>query len=285
MNEGEDVGDRLVGSNWVSGRRRGSRLRFAGMLVLLLWWVVGCAVPGRLYLAVPVISGSLRGDAILSSETRLRRVVIHRENPMLNQRSEVALSPTGVFSFEAVEFKVAGREYSKSYRVFLHIQNAKESRVIWRATLSRQALAGPIALDCDLDRPAPHGQPCWVREPTQQPWHVAEGKRTFERLCAGCHGANGSGKVSRGTPTDGRPPDLREISLRRGGRFDRALVAEWIEGRSLPVSHGTRTMPVWGESLSDEYERYVEGDELIGAELDPVLAYLESLQRTSEPEP
>ena len=37
-------------------------------------------------------------------------------------------------------------------------------------------------------------------------------------------------------------------------------------------------MPVWGERLSEEFERYAEGDELIGATLDPVLAYLESIQ-------
>jgi hypothetical protein len=42
-----------------------------------------------------------------------------------------------------------------------------------------------------------------------------------------------------------------------------------------------RVMPIWGERLSAEYERYAEGDALIGATLDPVLAYLESLQETN----
>ena len=37
-------------------------------------------------------------------------------------------------------------------------------------------------------------------------------------------------------------------------------------------------MPVWGERLSIEYERYPRVDALIGARLDPVLAYLRSRQ-------
>ena len=75
------------------------------------------------------------------------------------------------------------------------------------------------------------------------------------------------------------PPDLRLIAARRDGRFDRVEIAEWIEGRSTPMAHGSRVMPVWGERLSEEFERYSEGDDLIGATLDPVLAYLESIQK------
>lgn len=42
-------------------------------------------------------------------------------------------------------------------------------------------------------------------------------------------------------------------------------------------------MPVWGERLSNAFAGYVEGDELIGATLDPLVAYLESLQAGSPP--
>ena len=38
-------------------------------------------------------------------------------------------------------------------------------------------------------------------------------------------------------------------------------------------------MPIWGEVLSVEYERYSDGEALIGAALDPLVSYLESLQR------
>ena len=37
-------------------------------------------------------------------------------------------------------------------------------------------------------------------------------------------------------------------------------------------------MPVWGERLSQTYSRYAEGDALVGARLDPIVAYLMSIQ-------
>jgi len=247
-------------------------------LFVWLFLVVSCAVPGRLYVVAPAISGSVRGGEFADGESALRRIVIHRESPTLHNRAEFPLSAGGDFSFGPVEFVIAGHEYSKFYRVFLHLQTGGRDRVIWRANLSRRELAGPIELDCDLERPPAHGQPCWVVEPTSHPWHVSQGRRTYQRLCSNCHGSDGGGGISSASPLDRTPPDLTTIASRHGGRFDRVEIAEWIEGRSLPASHGTRRMPVWGDNLSDTYQRYAEGDELIGATLDPVLAYLESVQ-------
>lgn len=246
--------------------------------LVLLFLAASCAVPGRLYLVAPAISGSVRGDQIAPGESVLTRVVIHRESPTLHDRTEASLSAGGGFSFGPVELVIAGHEYSKFYRVFLHLQAGGRDRVIWRANLSRRELAGPVELDCDLERPLAQGQPCWVVDPTIHRWHVSEGKRTYQRLCSSCHGVDGSGGASSASAAHRTPPDLTTIALRHDGRFDRVEIAEWIEGRSLSASHGTRQMPVWGESLSETYERYAEGDELIGATLDPVLAYLESLQ-------
>lgn len=257
---------------------RWTRVCGCPVLLVLIVLAASCAVPGKLYLAAPAISGRVRGDGLGSRESELELIVMHRESPSLHRRMELPLSAGGQFSFDPVEFVIAGREYSKVYRVFLHLETGGQDRVIWRANLSRRELAGSIELDCDLDRPPAHGQPCWVGQPTKHPWHVSEGERTYQRLCSSCHGRDGGGGVSSALPLDRTPPDLRRIAARRGGRFDWAEIAEWIEGRSLPDSHGTRRMPVWGERLSETYERYAEGDELIGAALDPVLAYLESLQ-------
>jgi hypothetical protein len=44
-------------------------------------------------------------------------------------------------------------------------------------------------------------------------------------------------------------------------------------------------MPVWGERLSIAFAGYAEGDELIGATLDPLVAYLESLQEEEAASP
>ena len=254
---------------------RWRRVLWSLSLVLL---IAGCAMPGRPYRVAPAVTGTVRGDEIPADGARLLLIVMHRESPNLYERQEISLSPAGNFSFEPVELVIAGHEFSKYYRSFLHLQMDQRDLVIWRAEFSRRALAGEISLDCDLERPVSHGQRCWVRNPLGQPWLIAEGQRTFRRLCASCHGNDGRGVLPTVEPPTGAPPDLTAIAARRGGHFDRVEIAEWIEGRSLPGSHGTRVMPIWGERLSKQYERFVEGDEMIGATLDPVLAYLESLQ-------
>jgi mono/diheme cytochrome c family protein len=248
-------------------------------LSLLLCLASSCATPGKPYLVAPAVAGVIHGDEVPNGDVQLRLTVMHRESPTLFDRKEVGLYPDGEFYFDQAQLMIAGHEYSKNYRVYLVLRNGEQDRVIWRTVLSRPAVAGLIQLDCDLDRPIQQGQPCWVDNPLQHPWLVAEGERTFRRLCAGCHGEGGDGDVSTVEDLTQMPPDLRRIAARHDGRFDRADIAEWIEGRSLPMAHGTRVMPVWGERLSQEFEHYSEGDELIGATLDPVLAYLESIQK------
>jgi len=247
-------------------------------LLQILLLVAGCAVPGRLYPVAPPVSGELRGDSHRDASLLLR--VQHRETPNLHHQAEVSLPSDGAFSFEAVELAVAGHEFSKFYRAHLELLPGTEPRIIWRAEFSRRELAGPVRLDCDLDRPREHGQPCQVVDPLEQPWLVSAGRRTFGRLCASCHGRDGGGGGDReAIERVGRmPPDLRSIASRRGGHFDRIEISEWVEGRSLPSAHGSRVMPIWGERLSTEYERFAEGDALIGARLDPVVVYLESIQ-------
>ncbi|MBW2499376.1 MAG: cytochrome c [Deltaproteobacteria bacterium] len=253
------------------------------MILLFACALVACALPGRDYLVSPPISGRVhaQGEAIPESSLLLR--IQHRETPNLHRQAEVPLSPGGAFEFEAAELAIAGHEFSKYYRAQLMLRTGTGPRVIWRAEFSRRQLAGPIGLDCDLERPRSQGQPCWVEDPLAQPWLVAAGDRTFQRLCATCHGPDGSGSSGAIEQVGFVPPDLRLIAARREGVFDRAEISEWVEGRALPSAHGSRAMPIWGLRLSQEYERYAEGDALIGPQLDPVVVYLESLQ--TEPGP
>jgi hypothetical protein len=260
-------------------------------LLVLIALTSGCAIPGRLYEVAPAISGRVHGGSVSKGDASGRdvskngaRLMLQVANEMsadLYAREQVRLSPDGSFAFESLRLAVAGHEYNKNYRVLLRLRVDEKERVIWRAAYPRRALAGAVALDCDLDRPVEHGQPCWVRDPLQHPWLIAEGERTYRRLCASCHGIDGSGEVAPAKTPDGSPAaDLRKIAARHGGRFDRAAVTEWIEGRSSPTSHGTRRMPIWGERLSSEYERYADSQALIAATIDPLVVYLESLQQT-----
>ena len=259
--------------------RNGARPRRAGrafgFLLCAAVAVASCAVPGHLYRVSPPIMGTIQ---VIDSGTRdveLVLNVMHRESPALFDVQRVPLSEDGSFYFEPVALKIAGHEFSKFYRVFLHYRDGAQDLVIWRGEYSRRDLVGRIQLDCKLDRLSRVSQPCIVRDPLKHPWLVAEGERTFRRLCAGCH----EGQESAGTAGSAMAPDLSRIAARRGGEFDRTEIAEWIEGSATPRDHGSRTMPVWGERLSAEYWRYPNADELAGATLDPILAYLESLQQ------
>lgn len=245
---------------------------------------LACTLPGRPVVVLPEVEGRIE-DGGLDPEARLQLVVMHRESPSLHARQEISVAPDGRFRFEPVLLDVAGREFSKHYRIYLHLRSGQSDRVLWRADRPRVDASAPIPLDCDLERPVALGEACRVRDPLRQPWLVAEGEKSFERLCARCHGSDGRGirpsSADGDAATDRRPPDLTGIAARHGGRFDRDRVAAWIEGRSLSANHARGGMPVWGERLSNAFQRYAEGDELIGATLDPIVAFLESLQPES----
>ncbi len=241
---------------------------YVGSAVALLF--VGCLVPGHVYRVAPEISGRVEASADARAAD-LVLTVQHRENAALHAVQRTRLDPDGRFAFAPVDLDIAGHEYSKVYRVRLALDDGTRRRSIWRSEFSRREATEAISLDCALDRPVAHGQPCRVQEPLQHAWLVGRGAATFSQLCSRCHGPEARGIAGSG-------PDLRGLAARHGGDFDRDRVAEWIEGRSIPEAHGDRTMPIWGERLSVEYERFPHADDLIGARLDPVLAYLESVQ-------
>ena len=235
--------------------------------------LVGCLVPWKTYRVAPPITGQVEGGAG-DGPAELVLTLQHRENAELHSVERVALDGDGSFAFRPVELDIAGEEYSKVYRVRIALERGDAPRSLWRAEFSRRDATESITLDCALDRPVAHGQPCRVRDPLRHRWLVEAGAATFAELCSTCHGADAGGIAGTG-------PDLRQIAARDDGRFDRDRIAEWIEGRSTPEAHGPRTMPVWGERLSVEYERFPRVDDLVGARLDPVLAYLRSVQTDS----
>lgn len=266
---------------WVRlGRRTYLRAmaRFAAGACVCATVGIACAIPGRLYLVAPEIRGELRGRTALDTDSELLLTVTSREVPTLHDAKTLTLSSDGRFRFAEASLAVAGREFSKVYRTFLHHRVGAKDRVIWRGEFSRKELAGPIELDCDLARPARLGQPCRVRDPLRHPWLIANGQRTFERLCSECHGPGGRGREIGASSSGVTPPGLEGIAARRAQGFDREEVAEWIEGSLTPLEHGTRTMPIWGERLSAEYERYSNAEALVGATLDPVVVFLLSIQ-------
>lgn len=76
---------------------------------------------------------------------------------------------------------------------------------------------------------------------------ASNGRLTFNRYCASCHGdkADGTGPVAQMLKIP--PTDLRMITIQNDGEFPAERVAAVIDGRQDVKSHGSRDMPVWGE--------------------------------------
>jgi mono/diheme cytochrome c family protein len=71
--------------------------------------------------------------------------------------------------------------------------------------------------------------------------------RTFATHCASCHGRLGEGDGPMVDVISVSVPNLRTLSERSGGVFPADAVAGYIDGRNMPVAHGNRAMPVWGD--------------------------------------
>lgn len=112
-------------------------------------------------------------------------------------------------------------------------------------------------------------------QPTSPPPTATE---TFARHCASCHGARGDGTGPVAGMISGTIPNLTTLARRHGGEFPADYVASYIDGRSLPPAHGSRTMPVWGATF-DATARLVVDAETAGPRVADIVEYLRSLQR------
>jgi mono/diheme cytochrome c family protein len=72
-------------------------------------------------------------------------------------------------------------------------------------------------------------------------------ERSFATHCSSCHGPLGEGDGPMVEVMRVNVPNLRQLSQRNDGVFPADAVAGYIDGRNLPVSHGDRAMPVWGD--------------------------------------
>lgn len=73
-----------------------------------------------------------------------------------------------------------------------------------------------------------------------------DGAMLYRGSCASCHGKYGAGDGPLAPVLKESPSDLRTLSSRNEGIFPRLAVVRQIDGRDLPIVHGSREMPVWG---------------------------------------
>ncbi|MFN4140369.1 c-type cytochrome [Aestuariivirga sp.] len=87
---------------------------------------------------------------------------------------------------------------------------------------------------------------------SSQAQQVEIGKTEFMLRCAACHGPGGKGDGAVGQLLKVPPPDLTRIAERNGGTFPFQRIYDIIDGRQAIAAHGTREMPVWGDSYRAE---------------------------------
>jgi mono/diheme cytochrome c family protein len=103
------------------------------------------------------------------------------------------------------------------------------------------------------------------------------GAQTYATHCASCHGLHGEGDGPVASVMQINVPNLRTLVQRHGGEFPADAVEGFIDGRNLPVAHGDRVMPVWGD-VFDTTSRLLEDAPAARARIDAVVEYLRELQ-------
>lgn len=109
------------------------------------------------------------------------------------------------------------------------------------------------------------------------------GKELYERYCASCHGLSGrgDGPVSKSLAVE--VPDITRYAQRHGQFFDRTLVERIIDGRHVIAAHGTRTMPVWGETFSTSLLGDPNAERATRIQILRLADYVWQLQKPSSP--
>jgi mono/diheme cytochrome c family protein len=80
------------------------------------------------------------------------------------------------------------------------------------------------------------------------------GAGEFLNSCSACHGSDGRGSGPVAAYLTVKPPDLTRLSERNNGQFPFLRIFMIIDGRTGVRSHGTESMPVWG----DRYRQQID---------------------------
>ena len=110
---------------------------------------------------------------------------------------------------------------------------------------------------------------------------VELGRQEFIDTCAMCHGEDGKGKGPFSLHLATKPKDLTQIRINNNGEFPFKKLYDIIDGRKITQTHGSRTMPIWGDHYSAEswFEVSTQyAETLARGRILELLLYLESIQ-------
>jgi len=104
------------------------------------------------------------------------------------------------------------------------------------------------------------------------------GSEFYQRYCASCHGLEGKGDGPAAAVLEPPPKDLTRIAARRGGKYPDGEIARYIDGRFEVTAHGSRAMPVWGESFGAAVPDAGVSEEVVRGRILVLVEYLKSIQ-------
>ena len=111
---------------------------------------------------------------------------------------------------------------------------------------------------------------------------IKMGGKEYERSCSLCHGLDGTGHGVYALVLMEKPADLTLIQKKNYGEFPYKKLHRIIDGREEIKSHGTRTMPIWGERFNSENSLNISprySETLVRGRIFELLIYLETIQK------
>ena len=111
-----------------------------------------------------------------------------------------------------------------------------------------------------------------IKKEAARPIESVEGVDSYKEYCAVCHGPNAKGNGPAAAALKTAPPDLTTITKRKGS-FSALDVENRISGKSLPPSHGSGEMPIWGHVFD-----VIQDPTVAKLRINNLVNYLKSLQ-------
>jgi len=109
-------------------------------------------------------------------------------------------------------------------------------------------------------------------------------RNLYEANCQPCHGGHADGADPRLVPgTDRRAPDLKTLAQRWGSPLPRERVAQMIDGREHVSAHGPRPIPVWGDTLYQDWPASENREQARAGTIDLLVSFIESIQQPESP--
>jgi mono/diheme cytochrome c family protein len=108
------------------------------------------------------------------------------------------------------------------------------------------------------------------------------GYPVYRQYCAVCHGLEADGDGPVAPVLKQAPADLRMLGQRYGLPLPEQKLIDFIDGREMPVAHGTREMPVWGKRLLGGVPPSAGSESLKRGMIYAIVGYLDSIQLPAE---